>query len=255
MNVPKLRIHPRGKMEASHLWACALFRLLHTRKGTFWKAISLSKEKHEWKRMSSGKRRSIVVPANTFSAQWYTTFRNCKCGRRSINLLVTVVVNEQSLFWVFLAEAAGGLKTKEAAHAGLENRQGAGGRSKDKMVLSKYLHILGVTTTTTPTSVWRQSGCPAIMRTPRVSVTSINLRAIRALESSLRSSFHARSNRGSSMKLSVRAKILQWYITLMYYVVFPGTIKSDRIEKKKLTMRVGFKSIWSVIFWFFAEIW
>ena len=78
-------------------------RLLHTRKGTFWKAISLSKEKHEWKRMSGGERRSIV-PANTFSAQWYTTFRNCKCGRRSINLLVTVVVNEQSLFW-FFAEA------------------------------------------------------------------------------------------------------------------------------------------------------
>ena len=56
---------------------------------------------------------------------------------------------------MFLAEAAGGLKTKDAAHTGLENRQGAGGRSKDKMVLSnsKYLHILGVTTTTTPTSV------------------------------------------------------------------------------------------------------
>ena len=131
------------------------------------------------------------------------------------------------------ALCAGGLKTKDAAHAGLDNRQGAGvGRSKDKMVLSKYLHILGVTTTTTPTSVWRQSGCPAIMRTPRVSVTSINLRAIRALESSLRSSFQARSNRGSSMKLSVRAKILQWYITLMYYVVFPGTIKSDNNWKK-----------------------
>ena len=144
------------------------------------------------------------------------------------------------------ALCAGGLETKDAAHTGLENRQGAGGRSKDKMVLSKYLHILGVTTTTTPTSVWRQSGCPAIMRTPRVSVTSINLRAIRALESSLRSSFQARSNRGSSMKLSVRAKILQWYITLMYlYVVFLEP--SSLTELKKKLTRIDFKSIWSVV--------
>ena len=137
MNVPKLRIHPRGKMEASHLWACVLFKAFTYKKRNLLKGHFTLKRKARMKK-NERERRSIV-PANTFSAQWYTTFRNCKCGRRSINLLVTVVVNEQEPFLGFWRRLQAASRLKMLLTLGLRTGKGQGGDPKIRWYLVQVL--------------------------------------------------------------------------------------------------------------------